>query len=268
HAALDEAQQQQLQFAFIGTPCDVSALRNLARIDPRVDQHCQFMLTMVCGGFMAPENLRTFLESQGIDFDQISGLRYRGNGCPGPTVITMADGSKHEFSYLDFWGDDDSAWGLPPRCKICPDGIGDAADIAAADTWEGGAPTPENSKTDPGSNAAIVRSRRAADLMQRAIDAGHLRRDADLTADDLSRFQPHQVVKKQAAWARLSGMAGAGNLVPVTHGLRLRQLFDDNEKSFNTKEQAGAAERVRAGKFSEPVPRRRNTSTEKPIDET
>ncbi|NND83321.1 MAG: hydrogenase, partial [Gammaproteobacteria bacterium] len=41
HAALDEAQQQQLQFAFIGTPCDVSALRNLARIDPRVDQHCQ-----------------------------------------------------------------------------------------------------------------------------------------------------------------------------------------------------------------------------------
>ena len=43
---------------------------------------------------------------------------------------------------------------MPFRCKICPDAIGDTADIAALDTWVGGSPK----KEDEGFNAAIVRT--------------------------------------------------------------------------------------------------------------
>ena len=37
-------------FAFIGKPCDVAAVRNLARHDPRVDRLVPYVLGFVCGG--------------------------------------------------------------------------------------------------------------------------------------------------------------------------------------------------------------------------
>ena len=256
---LDHAERASERFAFIGTPCDVSALRNYAELDSRVEQYCELMLTMVCGGFMAPSGVQGFMESQGIDPSQVTAVRYRGNGCPGPTVITMADGSRHEASYLEFWGDDDSKWGLPPRCKVCPDGIGESADIAAADTWDGGSPTVELCESDLGSNAAIVRTERGRQLMNDAIKAGYLVRDNDLSPVDLNRFQPHQETKKRFTWSRLQGMRRAGKAVPSSEGLRLQELSKLNSPEENTLAEQGAYERVVAGKFSEPTPHKLKT---------
>ena len=253
---LDQAEFNNETFAFIGTPCDVSALRNYAELDSRVDQLCKYMLTMVCGGFMSPQGLKKFIQSRGIEFNQITGVRYRGYGCPGPTIITMADGSSHEISYLDFWGEDDSQWHLPPRCKICPDGIGESADIAAADNWNGGAPTVESSKSDLGSNATIVRTDRGTALMNQAIENGYLVRDQALSTDDLNRFQPHQETKKRFAWARLIGIQDAGNKIPDTVNLRLKELAKSNSDEENIMAKQGAHQRVLSGKFSEPTPRK------------
>ncbi|MEM7359133.1 MAG: Coenzyme F420 hydrogenase/dehydrogenase, beta subunit C-terminal domain [Pseudomonadota bacterium] len=251
---LDQAEQSSEKFAFIGTPCDVNALRNYAGMDKRVHLYCTHMLVMVCGGFMAPKNLQDFLAGNQIDHQHIQTLRYRGYGCPGATRIEMDDGTVHEFSYLDFWGDDDSLWGLPPRCKVCPDGIGDAADIAASDTWDGGAPTVEESATDLGSNAAIVRTLAGEQLMDAAIEAGYLVRGDALTPEDMNRFQPHQEVKKRAVGARFDGMRAAGNIVPDTRGLRIGQLQKLNEAEINQEAAAGAKLRVENGKFKENRP--------------
>ena len=62
--------------------------------------------------------------------------------------IEAKDGRVVEKDYLEFWGEDASAWSLPFRCKVCPDAIGEAADLAAADTWPGGAPKPEDLEED------------------------------------------------------------------------------------------------------------------------
>ena len=123
HRTLETAKVNEQNFAFIGTPCDVSALRNLAAIDDRVDQYCDCMLTMVCGGFMSPSATYSKLQSYGIDLKDVSAIRYRGHSCPGDTRIELHNGTVHKLSYLEFWGNDESSWELPPRCKICPDGI-------------------------------------------------------------------------------------------------------------------------------------------------
>ena len=251
---LERAVRDQQTFAFIGTPCDVSALRNLASLDERVDRHCRFMLTMVCGGFMEPAGLRTFLEGIGVNFADIESLRYRGYGCPGPTTVRTVDGREISRNYLDFWGEDDSGWQLPPRCKVCPDGIGDAADIAASDTWDGGSPTWEGQVDDPGFNAVVVRTRRGQELLARAVESGHIVRGDDLTPDDMNRFQPHQEAKKRSVWARFEGMRAAGNVVPDTRGLRLEALHGQNAAADNERQTAGTAERIRAGKFREQTP--------------
>jgi len=78
---LDRAQP----FALIAKPCDVSAVRNLAKFDPRVDRYMQYALTLVCGGASELTKSQEILDGFGIDEKELSLFRYRGHGNPGPT---------------------------------------------------------------------------------------------------------------------------------------------------------------------------------------
>jgi coenzyme F420 hydrogenase subunit beta len=256
---LARAEEADERFAFVGTPCDVSALRNLATRDPRVDARCVMMMTMVCGGFMETPALARAVAGFGLDFERLTHLRYRGYGCPGPTRMEQDDGAVVEKTYLDFWGEDDSAWSLPWRCKICPDAIGEAADIAASDCWPGGAPTraqAEDHGLDPGSNGILVRSARGQALFDAAVASGALVVESEATARDMDDWQPHQVHKKRSVGARFEGMRRAGHIVPRTERLRVAALMAENDPAANAAQIEGTAERVRAGKASEPTPRR------------
>ncbi len=248
------AVENNQRFAFIGKPCDVSALGNYARYDERVDQRCLYKLAMVCGGFMEPASTRKFIKNLGVDYEEVVSLRYRGYGCPGPTTVKTKDGRTIEKNYLEYWGEDESTWNLTPRCKICPDGIGDSADIAAADTWVGGSPNWEDQKADLGTNAAIIRTQKGVELMSAAIQCEYVNRGDNLTPRDMDKFQPHQESKKRSVWARFQGMKAAGNVVPETTGLGLQELFNENDEKTNLQQSQGARLRIAQGKFSEPTP--------------
>ena len=241
-------------FAFIGKPCDVAAVRNLARHDPRVEALCRYCLVPVCGGFMEPRDMRAFLAELGIAEGQLEKLRYRGYGCPGPTRIETRDGRVIEKDYLDFWGEDDSAWSLPFRCKICPDGIGEAADIAASDTWPGGSPTWDGQAGDKGVNGIIVRTRAGLELVEAAERDGALTIEREVTPRDMDDYQPHQVVKKYAAWARHAGLRAAGALAPETRRLRIAELAREAGLAANLREARGARRRARARRPGKPGP--------------
>ena len=248
-----EVLEMGLPFAFIGKPCDVAALRNLGRHDPRVDQLVRYMLTPVCGGYMPPAATTAFLGRMGVDPSEVTGLRYRGRGCPGPTRIETADGST-EAHYLDFWGEDESMWMLPWRCKVCPDGIGEAADLAAADTWLGGSPTREESADDPGTNAVVVRTAAGLELLEAAERDGALVVERDATPEEMSDYQPHQVRKKQAVASRYLGMADEGRIVPVTARLRLDELAAAMPAEEQARQREGTRVRIGRGKATEPRP--------------
>jgi coenzyme F420 hydrogenase subunit beta len=246
-------------FAFVGTPCDVTALRNLAHHDARVDELVQMIMAPVCGGFMQTSALERVVEGMGVPFERVTALRYRGYGCPGPTRMELDDGTAVEKSYLEFWGEDDSAWSLPWRCKLCPDGIAEAADIAAADTWPGGAPSAaqaSNHALDPGSNALLIRSARGAALLEDSVRAGYLSIEEEaLPVRQLDAWQPHQVRKKHALRPRFRALEDEGRLVPETARLRIDELGAGNDFAVEARERAGTRERIRAGKASEPRPR-------------
>ena len=251
---LERCERTGESFALIGTPCDITAMRNLATLDSRVGQFCRYQLAMVCGGFMKPSGMREFLDGLGLDVEQIADLRYRGYGCPGPTRIETHEGKVIERNYLEFWGEDESAWQLPFRCKVCADGIGDAADIAVSDTWDGGSPTWQGQKDDPGTNAVIVRSRTGEELLDRATAAGYVSLGEALTPRDMDRYQPHQVNKKCSVWARFVGMRSAGKVVPDVRGLRLKPLARRNSLGENLSQARGSRARSRDGVNGEETP--------------
>lgn len=242
---LDDVLSRGEPFALIAKPCDLNAVRNLAHLDERVNRLIRYWLTPVCGGFMPDRALGRALEGWGIDRAEVTGLRYRGRGCPGPTTISLADGSVRQMHYLDVWGEDESAWSLPFRCKICPDGIGEGADIAAADTWPGASPDRRGSETDPGVNSILVRTRAGMELLAAAALDGAVTLGRDVDVAYMNATQPHQVTKKRFAYARHAGLRDAGALAPEAVGLRLTELAAANDAEENRRQRLGAMERAR-----------------------
>ena len=252
---IDAVLDRDEPFAFIGKPCDIAALRNLARHDPRVNAQVKYWLTPVCGGYMpTPSRIETVRRLAGVEPEDLTGLRYRGRGCPGPTTIESRTG-RLDLHYLDFWGEDASKWSLPFRCKICPDGIGESADIAAADSWPGGAPDRDTSEHDPGTNAVVVRTAAGAELLDAAARDGAVTLERDLSPEDLSGYQPHQVRKKYTVWPRLEGLARAGHVRPAYEGLRLEELAADLPPDMRAAQSEGTLQRIRDGKVGEATPR-------------
>ncbi|HEX9448187.1 MAG TPA: Coenzyme F420 hydrogenase/dehydrogenase, beta subunit C-terminal domain, partial [Dongiaceae bacterium] len=125
------------RFAVIAKPCDIAAIRNLAKIDPRVDKQIPYCLTIFCGGVPTIDTAYKIANHRGVKPDELSVFRWRGNGWPGPTHIGTKDGRGFDLTYDEVWYDPSADWtyDIQFRCKICPDAIGELADIAAPDGW-------------------------------------------------------------------------------------------------------------------------------------
>jgi coenzyme F420 hydrogenase subunit beta len=230
-------------FALIAKPCDVSAVRNLAKFDPRVDRYMRYALSLVCGGASELTKSQEILDGLGIDETQLSLFRYRGHGNPGPTRLETKDGRAFELTYQQMWAEE-STWRIQSRCKICPDAMGESADLVVSDVWPGGGTTGE----DEGFNGVIVRTRRGRELYEAALAAGAIvESPRRVSFRDFDDFQPHQVRKKRAVWARLAGRKAAGQPVPEANGLRLRDCARLNSMEENLAQARGARRRSNTG---------------------
>ena len=133
-------------FALVGKPCDIGAMRRLALIDPRVDAQVPYMLSIFCEG---PTDLVTTKEARKMGIKSLADVedvRYRGNGCPGPTTMrasAASGGQSGSLSYTKTWFDKAIPWRMPWRCKTCADSIGLHADLVALDIWPDARPTSE-----------------------------------------------------------------------------------------------------------------------------
>ncbi len=243
HALLERGRP----FAVVGKPCDITAVRNVMRRDERARSLVRYCLALVCGGMSDLTKSQGVLDDAGMKESQLRLFRYRGHGNPGPLRAETNDGHTQEARYNELWGDE-VGWALQPRCKICPDAIGEVADIAAADCWPGGGPTGE----DAGFNAVLVRTARGRALFDAAVAGGRIVVDRDSSFREMDDFQPHQVAKKNAVWARYAGMRAAGLPTPATPRLRIEGLAREQSPSYLLREARGARRRAHAGRLGEP----------------
>ncbi len=235
-------------FAIIAKPCDIGAVHALSRADPRVDQLCIARLVMVCGGQSRLGKSQRLLAEFGLQEDQLSLFRYRGYGNPGLTTLETHDGRTFHKTYQELW-EDEGTWELETRCKLCPDALGEAADIAAADVWPGGSPSGE----DEGFNGIIIRSPAGEALVQSAVASGCLELGEPIVPREFDDFQPHQVRKKHAIGARFAGMSEAGFPTIEASSLRLEKLAGNLAPDARSTQIEGIKQRIEAGRISEPI---------------
>lgn len=207
-------------FAFVGKPCDVAALRQLARIDERVDRMVPWMFAFFCAGVPSYRGTDALLRAMGVPPQaELASFRFRGEGWPGFAKAVTTDGTSHTMDY-------DTSWGtiltkhVQLRCRVCPDGTGEFADIAFADGWHvapDGKPLFEEAD---GRSLTVMRKAKAVALVDEAIAAGYLAAEPAELAQIVA-MQPHQALRKALVPARLAGFALAGNRLPRFRGLNL-----------------------------------------------
>jgi len=221
--------------AFIGKPCDVAALRALAKMDARVGRHIKLMLSFFCAGIPSARAASRVVKALGAPEADVSAFRYRGNGWPGFAVASINDGRDLKMSYSDSWGNYLSKE-VQFRCKICTDGVGAHADIACADAWFGDDNGYPDFEEKDGRSLVVTRSATGAALLKSALEAAAISVEpVDFSA--IERMQPSQARRKRLLLSRLIALRLILRAVPRYAGTEVfsasrRAGIVENAKSF------------------------------------
>ena len=206
-------------FAFVGKPCDIAALRALAKIDTRIDRFVPYMVSFFCAGVPSLKGADRIIATLGAERDDVTAFQYRGDGWPGYAAATLKSGDIKKMSYHDSWGKILTQH-LQYRCKICPDGTGGFADIVFADAWhcdEKGYPLFEE---QDGRSLIVVRTEKGARALANAVAAHHIDEEpCDLQA--IAPMQPGQVRRKRLAFSRLMALTALLRPAPHFQGFNL-----------------------------------------------
>lgn len=244
-AEIDAALSQPGRFAFVGKPCDVSALRRLALVDPRVDAQIPVKLSFFCGGIPSHDGADRIIRAMGLEPNDVRAFRYRGNGWPGLTVAETADGRRGTMRYADSWGAHLSRE-VQFRCKICPDAVGGVADIACADAWYGGDSGYPSFEEEAGRSLIMTRTAAGDALLNAAIAAGCL--DVEpLDIAEVDLMQPAQARRKRVVAARTAACRVMMKPVPQMRELDVARASRDARLGEKLRNFVGTARRIAKG---------------------
>lgn len=246
-ADIDAALEQPGRFAFVGKPCDVSALRQLGRRDPRVAERVPLAFAFFCAGIPNHSGVDAILDDMGLGGETLESFRYRGQGWPGRARATTPDGRSAEMSYADSWGGRLSSR-LQFRCKICPDAVGGVADVACADAWYGDEAGYPSFEEEAGRSLVVTRTRVGEDFVAEAVRAGALVRQP-LPVDEIDAMQPGQANRKRLVRSRLTALDLTFKPKPQMQGLRVAEASRAADVRSKLKNTIGAVRRVATGRW-------------------
>ncbi|MFR9805649.1 Coenzyme F420 hydrogenase/dehydrogenase, beta subunit C-terminal domain [Pseudonocardia sp. RS010] len=202
--------------AIVAKPCEASAARALGIKSPVV-------ISFFCAGVPSQDATTRLVERLGARVGAIAQLWYRGHGWPGCFTVKESSGRESRMTYRESWGEH-----LGPtmqwRCKVCVDGVGEAADLSVGDLWETDKDGYPLFEERPGVSALIARTPRGLTLVQELVARGVLSAE-EIGVDELYPVQPHQVGRRSTLPGRLIGAHLGGRKVPSYPGYGLPSLF-------------------------------------------
>ena len=74
------------------------------------------------------------------------------------------------------------------------------------------------------------------ELLNSAVDSGYIKKGDNLSIDAINDFQPHQVTKKKAVFARHCGMQKNDLKTIATKGLIITKRYDMNDNTYTLNE--------------------------------
>lgn len=235
-----------LKFAVVGKPCDIATLRKMAQRDARIDQQVPYMLSFMCAGVPSRRGTHFILGELGTNYESIKSFAYRGRGWPGYTRAVLLSGEERSMTYKHAWGGILSRY-VQPRCKICPDGTGEFADIVCADAWYGKDGYPDFSEAE-GRSMILSRTAAGEALIQR-LTADNVIVAEPLVVSEIAHMQPYQANRKRMVLARILGLKVLWRNTPHYRNLGLVGLAIKGGLRSSLRNFAGTLVRATQGKF-------------------
>ena len=204
--------KQGERYAFVGKPCDVSALRAFMNQNSQFKQSIVYLFSFFCAGMPSVDAQKKLLRVLEVKEEECKSLQYRGNGWPGYATAKDLQEREHKISYDESWG---KILGRDVRtcCRFCFDGIGLAADIACGDAWYLKADKAPDFSEKEGRNVIFARTDKGNDLLKKCIDEGILANES-AEVDDLRYMQKYQFERRSTMLAQTIGLRMAGRPTP------------------------------------------------------
>ena len=236
------------KYAFVGKPCDTSALTAMIRAHYKNLDQIKYVLSFFCAGQPSREANLRLLRMLGCETaDECESLTYRGNGWPGFASAAGKDGMIRQMSYHDSWG---KILGRDIRlsCRLCADGVGEFSDLSCGDAWYMTEDRRPDFSEHEGRNVTFTRSEKGKKLLEDAAAAGYLRlEDYDLA--ELQYVQRFQFERKRNLRPQISAMRLAGRPVPFYDAGKLRAFNRPLSPEKNLRRFAGTLRRIMKGKI-------------------
>jgi coenzyme F420 hydrogenase subunit beta len=196
---LRSVEESQAPCVFIGKPCDAAAVTKLRRQRPELDRKLGLVLTFFCAGTPSTQGTVDLISSMNIKPADIDRVSYRGEGWPGNFKVRHGAGEEQaSLTYQESWG---RLTGYRPlRCNLCPDGLGELADISCGDAWERFGDMP-----DAGRSIVIVRTQRGRDILSRAIASKYVELER-IGSEAVVAAQPNLLQRRKELFGRMLAM--------------------------------------------------------------
>lgn len=155
------------KFAVVGLPCHIQGIRKLEKANKKFKDKIVLHIGIVCNHVPTFFATKFLMRKNGVKYEDLKNIDYRGNGWPGGMQITKKNGDKifiPQFS-VDYWGGPLSSFFFPARCLLCNDKICELSDASFADAW-----IPELMRNDSiGTSLVVSRDEKSEYLLTKMV---------------------------------------------------------------------------------------------------
>lgn len=216
------------RFAIVGLPCQIAGMQMIFDRDPGIRARCALTIAIFCGGINRFEGIAYYLEAFDIQANAIKAIRYREGEWPGAMAVELEDGEirniprihgNSRWKILRYMAAFQGPWMLK-RCRICPDQIGDFADISVGDPHLPRFRAMARMEAGQGYSAMLTRTERGEQIVAAALAASRLQsvplnRDELVTSQGYTLENRRQAAIYAAIEQRLNG--SPPTIVPYAH---------------------------------------------------
>lgn len=240
------------KYAFVGKPCDISALRmfQMSTSEEWVNQ-IKYLLTFYCAGQPSINANNKLLNELGCkDVKDCIDLRYRGYGWPGKAMAKLKNGTENTMDYEHSWM---KILGRDTRriCRFCTDGTGEYSDISCGDAWYLDAVNKPDFTERPGRNIIFVRTEEGISLINGAIREGYVNaEDFDMNrSNEIKMFQPYHYTRKASLSTLKIAMKLCGRDFPFYDMSKLNKFAKGFPLKGKLYRFLGTLQRIKQGKI-------------------
>lgn len=214
NAVLKQIKSKKGEFALVGLPCQIHAIRKLQANGPKwYSEKIRYLIGLFCGLSLRKDFIDYILSILGLHKEDVEELhfRYRRNPTTSSLLVVTKDGKRlfidrEDYSFLFYLFTREA-------CLYCTDHTNESADISVGDMRPFPTDSPNYKVVEPLQSVIVVRTENGAELLKNAEDSITL---SNYDVDDLIASKlTNMIDKKICSYTRMRLRKGRDFRVPM-----------------------------------------------------